>query len=77
MKFNLKINRSVKTPLHKHSRVVGSGSWVPAAVTNVLLKHKSPCSFSEISVSVRSCNTLGLKVCADFFFVFALVPLIQ
>ena len=28
-KFNLKINRSVKTPWHKHSRVVGSGSWVP------------------------------------------------
>ena len=28
-KFNLKINRSVETPLHEHSRVVGSGSWVP------------------------------------------------
>ena len=31
-KFNLKINRSVKTPLHEHSRVVGSGSWVPGFV---------------------------------------------
>ena len=28
-KFNLKINRSVKKPLHEHIRVVGSGSWVP------------------------------------------------
>ena len=28
-KFNLKINRSVKTPWHEHNGVVGSGSWVP------------------------------------------------
>ena len=30
-KFNLKINRSVKTPWHEHSRVVGSRSWPPAS----------------------------------------------
>ena len=36
-KFNLKINRSVKTPLHEHSRVVGSGSWVPAVIQNYLI----------------------------------------
>ena len=33
-KFNLKINRSVKTPLQEHSRVVGSGSWVPVKEYN-------------------------------------------
>ena len=55
-KFNLKINRSVKTPLHEHSRVVGSGSWVPDSgrgkyQSDFLLA--SPISISLVVVSLK------------------------
>ena len=56
-KFNLKINRSVKTPLHEHSRVVGSGSWVPVATQ----------SYQENTASIAVLSFRNLPILYRYF----------